>query len=94
MRYVRRFGDADINPFHCFYLLQKMLIYDTILPTPHGKSRIMVVGGGEKQGKVAPPPWVRPYAHIKRNAYQMYFIGLKTVKHVRNGNSAPRSGKK
>lgn len=23
----------------CFYLLQKILIYDTISPTPHGKGR-------------------------------------------------------
>ena len=54
MRYMRGFGYADINPFHCFYLLQKKLIYDTISPTPRGKSRMMVVGGGEKQRE--PPP--------------------------------------
>lgn len=69
MRYVRRFGDADINPFHCFYLLQKMLIYDTILPTPHGKSRMMVVGGGEKQKGTAPgcaPMRISSVTHIRR----------------------------
>lgn len=32
-----------------FYLLQKMLIYDTISPTPHGKGRIMVVGGVQRK---------------------------------------------
>ena len=50
----------------CFYLLQKMLIYDTISPTPHGKGHMMVVGGGEKQK--GNRPRVRPYAHIKCNA--------------------------
>nr|DAW08590.1 MAG TPA: hypothetical protein [Caudoviricetes sp.] len=36
-----------------------------------------VEGAAEKQGKVAPPPWVRPYAHIKRTANREQFIGLK-----------------
>lgn len=31
-----------------FYLLQKMLIYDTISPTPHGKGRMMVGGGVQR----------------------------------------------
>nr|DAT98530.1 MAG TPA: hypothetical protein [Caudoviricetes sp.] len=61
---MQQFGSC-----HLFFLREKkILIYDTISPTPNGKGRMMVEGAAEKQGKDAPPPWVRPYAHIKRTA--------------------------
>ena len=33
----------------CFSSVKKILIYDTISPTPHGKGRIMVGGGVQRK---------------------------------------------
>ena len=33
----------------CFSSVKKILIYDTISPTPHGKGRMMVVGGVQRK---------------------------------------------
>lgn len=49
----------------CFSSVKKILIYDTISPTPNGKGRMMVEGAAEKQGKVAPPPGAPLCASIK-----------------------------
>ena len=33
----------------CFSSVKKILIYDTISPTPHGKGRMMAVGGVQRK---------------------------------------------
>ena len=33
----------------CFSSVKNILIYDTISPTPHGKGRMMVVGGVQRK---------------------------------------------
>ena len=52
-----------------------------------------VEGATEKQGKDAPPPWVRPYAQVQITTHIAKWIWPKMEKRARNGISASKNGK-